>query len=168
MLWIVINSAWTVIFVSCIVNPCEIIVHAQEKKNKTEKHKTWTQDSVESKRTLYVKENKPQQLISLYIYGLKGILVKCYWCPILRILIQKPMRKKAQGKVRPKDTPRRSKSKKGPKKEVQGKGICSRIQICRRIQFFGRMASADKDKLGPRHFWSSQHYLARKGPNSFV
>ena len=24
------------------------------------------------------------------------------------------------------------------------------------------MASADEDKLGPRPFWSSQHYLARK------
>ena len=53
---------------------------------------------------------------------------------------------------------KKTKSKKGPKKEMQGKAICSRIQIChkiqfcRRIQFFGRMASADEDKLGPRPF----------------
>ena len=55
-------------------------------------------------------------------------------------------------KVRPKGPPRRPKSKKGPKKEVQGKWICRKIQICRRIQFFGRMASIDKDKLGSRPF----------------
>ena len=48
-----INSAWIVIFVHCTVNPCEVTIHAQEKKKKeTEKRKTWTQDSVEFKRTL--------------------------------------------------------------------------------------------------------------------
>ena len=43
--------------------------------------------------------------------------------------------------------------------------ICSRIQIYRRIQFFNRMTSADKDKFGPRPYWSSQYYLAHKGLN---
>ena len=45
---------------------------------------------------------------------------------------------------------------------MQGKEICSRIQICRRTQFFSRMASADQGKLGLRPFLSSQHYLAHK------
>ena len=63
---------------------------------------------------------------------------------------QKPIQRKAQSKARPKGPPRRPKSKKGPKKEMQRKAICSRIQICCRIQFSGRMASADKDKLGPK------------------
>ena len=92
---------------------------------------------------------------------------KC-WCPFLWICIQKPIRRKAQWKARLKGLPRRPKSKRGPKKEVQRKGICSRIQICRRIQFFGKMASIDKDKLGPRPFWSSLHYLAHKGPNPLI
>ena len=30
------------------------------------------------------------------------------------------------------------------------------------------MASVDQGKLGPRPFWSSQHYLAHKGPNPFI
>ena len=97
----------------------------------------------------------------------RALIYGC-WCPFLWIRIQKPIWRKAQWKARPKGLPRRPKSKRGPKKEVQGKGICSRIQICRRIQFFGRMASVDKDKLGPRPFWFSQHYLAHKGPNPFV
>ena len=101
------------------------------------------------------------------------IFVNC-WCPFLQIHIQKPMSKKAQWKAMPKGPPRRPKSKRGPKKEMQGKAIysriqiCHRIQLCRRIQFFGKMTSADKDKLSPRPFWSSQHYLAHKGLNSFV
>ena len=36
------------------------------------------------------------------------------------------MRKKAQWKARPKGPPRRPKSKKGPKKEVQGKAIIAK------------------------------------------
>ena len=84
------------------------------------------------------------------------------------------MRTKTQWEARPKDPPRRPKSKKFPKKEVQVKviysktQICCRIQICRRIQlyrkiqFSSRMALANEDKLGSRPFWSSQHYLARK------
>ena len=64
--------------------------------------------------------------------------------------------------------PRRPKSKRGPKKEMQGKAIYSKTQIYCIIQFPNRMASADKNKLGPNPFWYSQHYLAHKGPNSFV
>ena len=41
---------------------------------------------------------------------------------------------------------KKTKSKRDPKKEMQGKAICSRIQICH------RMALVDKDKLGPRPF----------------
>ena len=94
--------------------------------------------------------------------------------PILQICTQRLMRKKTQWEARPKDPPRRLKSKKFPKKEVQVKVIYSKTQICCRIQIYpkiqlyhriqssGRMASADEDKLGPRPFWSSQHYLARK------
>ena len=48
--------------------------------------------------------------------------------------------------------PRRPKSKRGPKKEMQGKAIYSKTQICRIIQFPGRIASANKDKLDPRPF----------------
>ena len=72
--------------------------------------------------------------------------------------IQKPMRKIAQWKAKPKDPPKRPKSKKGTKKEVQGKAIYSkmqiysrlqiysRIQICHIIQFFSRMALTYKGK----------------------
>ena len=65
---------------------------------------------------------------------------------------------KPNEKARSKDPPRRPKSKRGPKKEMQGKVIRSRIQIynriqlCRKIQFSSRMALVDKDKLGPRPF----------------
>ena len=40
--------------------------------------------------------------------------------------------------------------------------ICSRIQIYHRIQLFSRMASANQGKLGPKPFWSSQHYWPTK------
>ena len=69
---------------------------------------------------------------------------------------------KSNEKARPKDPPRRPKSKRGikrgPKKEMQGKvirsriQICNRIQLCCKIQFSSRMALVDKDKLGPRPF----------------
>ena len=36
------------------MNSCKVNVHAQEEEKKTEKHKTWTQDSIESKYTLYI------------------------------------------------------------------------------------------------------------------
>ena len=39
------------IFVPYTVNPYEVTIHAQEKKKKN--WKTWTQDSVESKRSQY-------------------------------------------------------------------------------------------------------------------
>ena len=38
----------------------------------------------------YVKESKPQQLISLYTYGLKGILVKCHLIKWVRQVKQVP------------------------------------------------------------------------------
>ena len=59
---------------------------------------------------------------------------------------------KPNEKARSKGPLGRSKSKRGPKKEMQGKAICSRIQLCHRIHFPNRMALADKDKLGPRPF----------------
>ena len=34
-----VNSAWTVIFVSCTVNPCDVTVYALKKKNKKKKIK---------------------------------------------------------------------------------------------------------------------------------
>ena len=65
---------------------------------------------------------------------------------------------KPNEKARSKGPLGRSKSKRGSKKEMQGKAICSRMRICRRIQlcckiqFYGRMASTDEDKLGLRPF----------------
>ena len=76
----------------------------------------------------------------------------------IRSMTQKPIRRKAQRKARPKGPPRRPKSKRCPKKEMQEKAICniiqiySKIQLYLRIQFSSRIASIDKDKLGPRPF----------------
>ena len=47
------------------MNPCEVTVHAQEKKIK--KRKTWTQDSVESKQALSSSKS-PSQKIKKYKY----------------------------------------------------------------------------------------------------
>ena len=38
----------------------------------------------------YVKENKPQQLISLYTYGLKGILVKRHLIKLVKWIKRVP------------------------------------------------------------------------------
>ena len=79
---------------------------------------------------------------------LRGLNVDTHFlnpCPKSHIE-ESPMKSKAQRPTKKTEEQERFKERSARKM------ICSKIQICCRIQFFGKMASADKDKLGLRPF----------------
>ena len=100
----------------------------------------------------------------LFTFSSKNI-VEAHFCePISK----SPWERKPNKNQGPKAHQKDLKARKFQRRNIDLPQICDKLQICSRIQFFGRMASTDKDKLDPRPFWSSQHYLAHKGPNPFV
>ena len=62
-MWIVPWDPWTVNFVSCTINPCDVTIHALGKKKEARKHKLVNVDVYPNPAIIYVKLESSLQIL---------------------------------------------------------------------------------------------------------